>query len=237
MSVQKNFKESLSIQPKIDKKEFILKRVKDKTVLDLGCIGHTWERSVTDPSWLHKAIVKNSRECYGIDFLKEDVLVLNQNGFNTIHHGDATDLTLNNKFEVIILGDLIEHVHDMKGLFSTFDKHLIEGGEVVITTPNPFYINHFITILVTNQIGVNPEHVFWFDPKVLSELAKRYNFKVEHVEWLVDSDRVLWSQVNKKSYKEIIFFLLFKFFSIVRLLKYIRPYYSSEFGMVLKKGK
>lgn len=227
----------LARMPKIDKKEFILSRVRNKRVLDLGCIGHTWQRSVTDPTWLHKSIIEVSSECYGIDFLQDDVQVLNKQGYENIHYGDATDVNLGRKFDVIVVGDLIEHVHDMRGLFETFSKHLDTNGEVVITTPNPFYINHFITILLTNQIAVNKEHVFWFDPKVLAELAIRFSFDVSHMEWLVDSDSVKWSQVNKKSLKEITFFILFKAFSFIRMLKLLRPYYSSEFGVILKMNK
>lgn len=220
--------------PKRDKKDFILSRVEKKKVLDLGCIGHTWERSITDASWLHRSITNLSSETYGIDFLEKDVEMLNNNGYSTINYGDATSLNLGKKFDVIVVGDLIEHVHDMRGLFETFTKHLNTDGEVLITTPNPFYINHFITILLTNQIGINKEHVFWFDPKVISELSKRFSFEITQVEWLADSDVIRWNDIDKRSIKSIGFYFMFKLLSFFRLLKVVRPYFSSEFGVVLK---
>jgi hypothetical protein len=84
----------------------------------------------------------------------------------------------------------------MKGLFDTFKNHSNNDTQVLITTPNPFFINQFISILLANQISVNQEHVFWFDPSVLYELSKRFGFEVSHVEWLVDSDSVQWAQMK-----------------------------------------
>lgn len=220
-----------------DKKAFLLSKIDNKSVLDLGCIGHTWERSITDPTWLHKSIIKNSKECIGIDFLEKDVEILNTKGYKNIFYGDATNLNLGKKFDVIVVGDLIEHVHDMKGLFDTFKNHSNESTQILITTPNPFFINHFISILLANQISVNQEHVFWFDPSVLYELSNRFNFEVSHVEWLVDSDGVHWSQVKEKNIKNVLFYFLFKVLSIIRILRYVRPYFSSEFGVVLNMKK
>ena len=224
----------LDQRPKRDKKDFILSRIVGKKVLDLGCIGHTWERSITDVTWLHRSIINSSNETLGIDFLEDDVAILNSKGYHNIKYGDATRLNLGEKFDTIVLGDLIEHVHDISGLFETFTKHLNLDGEVLITTPNPFFINHFISILLTNQIGVNKEHVFWFDPKVISELADRFSFDIIHVEWLKDSDFIRWSDVNKKSYKSILFYVFFKLLSPLRMIKLLRPYFSSEFGVVVK---
>ena len=220
-----------------DKKEFLLSRINGKTVLDLGCIGHTWERSITDPTWLHRSIIEKSKECTGIDFLEKDVKILNSKGYKNIFYGDATNLNLEKKFEIIVVGDLIEHVHDMKGLFDTFKNHSNNDTQVLITTPNPFFINHFISILLANQISVNQEHVFWFDPSVLYELSKRFGFEVSHVEWLVDSDSVQWAQMKDRKFKSILYFFLFKTLSFIRLLRFVRPYFSSEFGVVLKFSK
>lgn len=204
-------------------------------VLDLGCIGHTWKRSIEDSSWLHGEILKNAQKVIGIDFLESDVKMLNARGWHSILHGDATNLNLNAKFDVIVVGDLIEHVENIPGLFRTFQEHLDSNGTVVITTPNPFFINHLITILLNNQIAVNKEHVYWFDPSVITELSRRFGFSVQELQWLTDSDRVSLKQMKGVKMKEKVFVLMYTLLSPIRMLRLFRPYLSSEFGIILAR--
>src|SRR3989344_7621255 len=154
--------------------------IKDKEVLDIGCIEHDLERKDKERIWVHDFLRQNAKHVVGIDILKKDIEILKKQGYD-VYCQNAETFKLNKKFDVIFAGELIEHLSN-PGLFLEKCKfHLKKDGFLIITTPNAFCLARLFGgfVFFTNDLDVNPEHTAWYSPKVIKELLRRYNFNIE----------------------------------------------------------
>jgi SAM-dependent methyltransferase len=175
-----NEDEAIAVQDK--KLAFFMRFTRDKVVLDLGCIDHS-ENNWRSRYWLHKAIKSVARTLTGLDYYLEGVIKLKELGFNVIH-GDAQSFKFDEKFEVITAGDLIEHLPNLDGFFSSVKNALIDDGVLVITTPNPWCWKYFLYHLFFKKLKpVNREHVTWFCLQTLENLALRFDLKIVEYEY------------------------------------------------------
>ena len=171
----------------IEKVSFIQNLCRGKTVLDLGCIRHSAKFATTDPNWLHNKIREVAHCVIGIDYLQDEVKQLNGRGYD-IRYGDVTKpLPLDEKFEVIVAGDLIEHLSNFDGFFENCMKLLKNDGILIISTPNPFYIDEFHYVSLKQIYLINPEHTCWIDPQALLQLSQRYHFTLSDIYFIEHS--------------------------------------------------
>lgn len=159
------------------KVEYIRPFVEGRDVLDMGVVAHDTKTYEHD-NWLHKHIVTASKECVGIDMLDDGIAFLREKGFQ-VQVGDAQGFNLNRQFDVIVAGDIIEHLHDFPGFFGSVRKHLKPNGRLIITTCNPWFFVRCLQALFKGKSYVNPEHTAWFCAETLSELVRRFGFHVE----------------------------------------------------------
>src|SRR5215208_4027948 len=126
------------------KSSFLGGRVRGKAVLDLGCVGHSASLSISQgDSWLHRVLSRNAQTCIGVDYLEEDIRQLQAAGWNVVCQ-DVTKLALGRRFDVVVLGDVLEHLTDFGGFFESAIRHLSPGGELVISTPNASGLVHSV---------------------------------------------------------------------------------------------
>lgn len=167
------------------KEDFIMDKCKNMHVLDLGCIRHNADFAFQDPNWLHGKIKQVAKRLVGVDYLLGDIEKLNTAGYNIVY-GDVTKpLEISDDaFDVIVAGDLIEHLTNFEGFFENCRRFLKPNGFLIITTPNPFYAGEFHYIAFKQHILINPEHTCWIDPLALVQLSKRFNFNVENIYYI-----------------------------------------------------
>jgi len=181
------FLESRLKFPAVDRVAFVLSRCCGKKVLDLGCVQHSSEWAIRSPNWLHKKLYHVASYVLGIDYLKHDVEKLKRLGFNIIF-GDVTKpLHLDEKFDVIIAGNLIEHLANFEGFFNNLKSWISHGGEVCISTANPFYMDQYFYSAFKNSIVINPEHTCWLDPIALNQLSERFSFTTAEIYFIKNS--------------------------------------------------
>lgn len=168
----------------VEKEAYIQEKSNGKTVLDLGCIRHSAEFAEKDPKWLHSKIRSVAKKTVGIDYLPEEVEKLRKKGFD-IRFGDVTKpLDIDERFDVIVAGDLIEHLSNFDGFFDNCTRLLKEEGILIITTPNPFYTDEFHYVAYKKDYIINPEHTCWIDPQALSQLAARFGYSIAEAHFL-----------------------------------------------------
>lgn len=157
-----------------DRIEYLCELARDKRVLDVGVVEHTVEAS-DDPRWLHGRLTKAARCCVGVDILAEGVDALQLRGFD-VRLIDVTAESLEETFDLIVFGEIIEHVDAPGRIFANARKMLARGGSVVFTTPNPWFINAMAKNVLTNtpQFTDSADHVAWFDPSTMYELGQRH---------------------------------------------------------------
>jgi 2-polyprenyl-3-methyl-5-hydroxy-6-metoxy-1,4-benzoquinol methylase len=163
---------------RISVNEFLAQFVKGKSVLDVGCVAHTASEEASE-LWLHRHLVNSAQSVLGIDILPEDIEQLQSRGYNMICADAMTD-TLDRKFDVIIVGEVIEHLVNPGGLLTNMRRHLNEGGVLVLTTPNPFYLHNFLHSIFSPERKLwHPDHTSWFDPYVLSSMLRKTDLEME----------------------------------------------------------
>jgi SAM-dependent methyltransferase len=168
----------------VEKSSFIVEKCKDKDVLDLGCVQHTAEHALSNKSWLHRHILKVARSVVGVDYLESEVAHLKKQGFNVICADVTKPILIDKQFDVIVAGDLIEHLTNFDGFFDNCRRLLKPGGIVIISTPNPYYHANLYFLALRRHYFINPEHTCWIDPQCLSQLAARYNLKIASVDFI-----------------------------------------------------
>jgi SAM-dependent methyltransferase len=223
---------------KVSKHDLIVRKSTGKSVLDLGCVDHSHLCAIQDPHWIHGAIRQVATDVVGVDILREEVDRLNETGFESVICGDALTIRLERLFDVVVIGDLIEHVANPEALLLTVKCHLRPGGEVIITTPNPFYINQFLGIIVRGSVFVNPEHTCWFDKETMYTLLQRCGFTVTEFHWLQDTwgIRTLISWCGFRGIRKVLTMLILFALMPVYILSRFRiwGYFSSDFAVIAR---
>jgi 2-polyprenyl-3-methyl-5-hydroxy-6-metoxy-1,4-benzoquinol methylase len=155
-----------------DRVSYLSSLARGKKVLDVGVVEHTRE-AVLSPNWLHRNLVKESKSCLGVDILQEEVDYLVSLGFNIVC-ADIVKQPLLDKFDLIVCGEVLEHISNVGDFMSSLSLMLESDGRLVVTVPNPWYIN----VILKNMFGKSPfvdnaDHVSWFDPCTFTEMGKR----------------------------------------------------------------
>lgn len=169
----------LSEKP-INRIERICEIVEGKTVLDVGCVSHE-ARAEEEDVWLHKRIAKASLECLGIDILVDDVSELKRKGYNVAVH-DLTAEPISGSFEMIVCGELVEHLGNIAAFFVNCRESLCAGGQLVISTPYPWFLGVVIRNTLSGKLLPGSlDHVAWFEPSNIAELADRHGFALREI--------------------------------------------------------
>lgn len=178
-----------------DDVSWLINQVSGKSCLDIGCIEH--DLSYTErPSWKHKKIVEAASHVVGVDILEEYAKTLNERGYD-IRVCDATsDIYLGEKFDAVVMGDVIEHVENPVKLLRFAIRHLNEGGKVYTKTPNPYYIDNILKFAKSKDF-VNFEHIAWYTPTMALELARRAECKLSA--YVVFPRKRPWSKIFSKT--------------------------------------
>lgn len=160
--------------------KFVTDRCRGKSVLDLGCVQHD-ARFAENKFWLHKAIHNVATDVLGLDLHREGVETLVAKGYDMVH-GDAQDFDFDRTFEVIVAGDLIEHLSNFGGFLDSAARHMDANSQLIICTPNPWHW-HKVIKAAMGPVPVNEEHTCWMCPQTLAQLAERSGLLVDHVEY------------------------------------------------------
>lgn len=152
--------------------DFIETLVRNRRVLDIGIVSHS--ASYFDQAgWRHGRIARAASYCLGIDILEDLLAELAERGFN-VRCVDATSgLDLGDRYDVVFIGDVIEHVDNPVALLRFAARHLAPGGSIYATTPNPFSRKFIRQFKRDGVMVVNLDHVSWITPTLAMELARR----------------------------------------------------------------
>ncbi len=155
-------------------------KVKYEKILDYGCgEGH-----------LVNYFKNKKYECYGVD-LSKYAIDLNYPGLSkeiNFIQGDLLkeNILKNNKFDVIFLTGVAEHIKDIYKLLIKLDKHLKKGGLLIVNVPNEYSIIHDEYMRINRikkkedmKIFVPKQHVNYFNKITLKKvIEKSTNYKL-----------------------------------------------------------
>ena len=155
--------------------EFICGRVAGRSVLDVGCVAHDIER-MESPEWLHRRVADLAASCVGVDVIESGVAAMSDAGFDAVCQdltGGLGSLASRGPFQVILAGELIEHVASLDMLFAAAAAGLTADGELIITTPNP-YAPARVRAGRRGDVWENADHIMYAFPSGIAELASRH---------------------------------------------------------------
>jgi SAM-dependent methyltransferase len=164
-------------RPVRDRVDFLCTLAKGKRVLDVGVVNHFAETQ-EEPNWLHGRLSQVATYLFGVDIVEAGILELQEKGYNV----GVCDITssmpvIEGQYDVIICGELIEHLGNPGGLFEAARRLLLPGGTLVLTTPNPFYIGRVMRHLFNIPLE-NVDHVAMLFPSGIAELAARVGMEL-----------------------------------------------------------
>lgn len=145
------------------------------SVLDLGCVCHDLDQTAVP--WLHQFLVDRAGRVVGVDILPEAVARMNREGYEALS-ANVEELDLGETFDVVMAGDILEHLDNPGQFFDHAARHLAPGGVLLVTTPNPITYVRLLRVLMKGQAGANKQHTCWFTAKVLRQLAQRHGLCV-----------------------------------------------------------
>jgi SAM-dependent methyltransferase len=171
--------------------EYLCELAAGKSILDIGVVEHT-SSAAENPDWLHGKLTRSASRCLGVDVLEPEVAKLRERGFNVLC-ADVTRESLPMKFDLIIGGEVLEHL-DAPGMFmESCSAMLLPGGRLAITVPNPWYANVILGNLWEQATFVDSvDHVAWFESWTLYELAQRHGLELVCVSSIVSARANTW---------------------------------------------
>lgn len=140
----------------------------------------------------------------------------------------------NNKYEVIVLWHVLEHIHNPFDLIQSLKKRLNKKGKILIAIPNfkSFDSKYYGKYWAGYD---TPRHLWHFSQKGIGLIAKENNFKILKVKSL-HLDSIYASYLSEK-YKRSPFPLLIGIIiGCISILKSLFTKESSSFLFVLKKA-
>ena len=167
-----NFINSIRVFKKQKYHEFLKDSIKNKYVLDIGVVEHDITH-INRKGWLHKFVKDNSKYCVGVDNLCESVEILNKKGYKVYCMDATSDAYLGEKFDIVLLGNVIAHVNNPVNLIKFAKRHLKDGGEIIIDTPNPYFYRHIKRNKREKTLITNFEIVNQITPALCNEIARR----------------------------------------------------------------
>lgn len=154
-----------------------------KRVLDVGCVDHDLSNR-RKSIWLHKILHECAASVTGLDYDAMSVSLLQREGYRVIR-ADATNFDLGQNFDVVIAGELIEHLSNPAGFLACAKKHLAPDGLLLLTTPNAQGLCYCLQNLVLGHELENPDHVCFYTPRTLAALLRKCGFEMVSAAYIV----------------------------------------------------
>jgi 2-polyprenyl-3-methyl-5-hydroxy-6-metoxy-1,4-benzoquinol methylase len=161
--------------------DVVRRYARGKKVLDVGCVSHNFQfRSGGHNRWLHDHVRRVARECVGVDYDEVGIKQMREAGYDVVHAditGDLTPLLERGPFDVVVAGEIIEHLPAPQALLAMASQVLRPGGRLVITTPNP-YAPWRQRSGALGTTWENVDHIVYAFPSGIAEMAERTGLRL-----------------------------------------------------------
>jgi 2-polyprenyl-3-methyl-5-hydroxy-6-metoxy-1,4-benzoquinol methylase len=144
----------------VNRQAHIISHCIGKNVLNIGCL------AADKKSTLHKQIESVANHCVGLDLFHADL--------PNYVKGNAENFNLEKKFDVVIVGEVIEHLWDIKGCITSAYHALVPRGELIITTPNAYAPVFLKDALLGRIVKNDPNHTLLFDITTLINMLNNH---------------------------------------------------------------
>ncbi len=188
--------------------KWLIERVQGRRILHLGCTDapFTLER-LQQRTALHCALEAVAAEITGVDIDEKGLELLKRHcPRSTFVHWNVEELPpralANQRFDIIICADMIEHVSNPGLMMVNIRDLLIPDGELIITTINAFALKCFVRALFKRE-AVHPDHIAYYSLATLKHLCRRYNYAIDdkHFMFLYPFRSYLFTSIQGPIYR------------------------------------
>jgi 2-polyprenyl-3-methyl-5-hydroxy-6-metoxy-1,4-benzoquinol methylase len=167
--------------PLIDGRESLLQELatSSECVAHIGCADAPYTEERISKS-LHARLLSANPRAVGIDIDERGIEALRalrpDSEFRVADVTQAIPAEMRSQFDLVIAGEVLEHVNDA-GMFLEGCKSLLApGGQLCLTVPNACNPLIGVRSLLGREI-VNPDHVAYYSPRTLLSLTERHGFQ------------------------------------------------------------
>ncbi len=167
-----------------DRQAFLSALCRGKSVIHVG-FGDAGAREATESEgrWVHDAIARNASRVIGLDVDSDSVEMARAQGWEA-YQADCTDpeairLLGLPEADLIILGEVIEHVGNPGGLLSAMRVSAGPATQLVVTTPNALRIATVVNVAARQETS-HPDHVAIWTMPLLAQLVARNGWRPTH---------------------------------------------------------
>lgn len=146
------------------------------SILDVGCArgSQFGGRDTTD---LHEFLLQEtSADVMGIDIDEEAIEQMKEDGYD-VAVADAQSFALDETFDAIVAGEVIEYLPNPGGFIDTSLNHLSQDGFLIFTTENPSAFTYWRKSLQNESF----ENTLWIEPKNIKNLHPELSDDDVHV--------------------------------------------------------
>lgn len=154
---------------------------KHKFVLDLGCFS----------GYMIQKFIENENKAWGTDTNKDFLIHCRKKGLEVFNADCERQLPFDtSSFDVVVAGELIEHIYDTDKFLEECNRVLRPGGELIISTPNMGFWKHRLKLLLGlnmpfeygGDAGFFIGHIRYFNLASFKRAISGHGFSLERVE-------------------------------------------------------
>ena len=180
----------LEVKPRVtpDVKAFLVEMAKGKAVLNVGALGDIdFYLPTRKMLWLHAMLEDVSQDLVGLDINAEGIKTARENGYEVVE-GDCQTITLDRKFDLIIMYEVIEHLDSPAVAVQNLCAQLNPGGKLVISTPNPNSLGRLLASVSNSDPEMFYDHVAEFSPESIQAMCDRHGLKLKAIRFFTPFD-------------------------------------------------
>jgi len=151
-----------------------------RRVIHLGFVDAGFqELQMETGTWLHGRLAERAKTLVGVDIDEEGVAEARRRGFEAhvadCRTADALAAIDIEPAEVVIAGEIIEHLDDPGGFLDAMHVLVAPDGLLVLTTPNASGLMNSAAALIGTEVN-HPDHVVLFSWRTLTNLLARHGW-------------------------------------------------------------
>jgi len=157
-----------------DRNKYLVNCAHNKKVLHIGCTDFpVTESRIKTQMLIHKDLVDVAKSITGIDISEDGIRLLEKYNIDRVIKMDAESISIDEKYELILAGDVVEHMSNPGKFLEKVPSLLTDNGELIVSVPSAYSFNVLKLWFLGNE-QVHKDHVFYFSPKTLAGLCGRY---------------------------------------------------------------
>jgi SAM-dependent methyltransferase len=156
--------------------------VEGRTVIHVGFVDAGYQEMQAEAgTWLHAHLAETSTHLIGIDLDTVGVERATAEGYEAYvadcRDPDQVDALGIAPAEVVVAGEIIEHLDDPGSFLDGLHRLLAPGGQLILTTPNASGLLNGFAAMAGAEIN-HPDHVILFSWRTLTNLMSRHGWEV-----------------------------------------------------------